>query len=133
VEPVTAYAMTGALASGDSRSVLLGSQFFTPVGVVDSLNIHTPTNFGDPRRQSTIQPMIKCTVRNIVILKPTLKWPHVLLADDFSRMFAGLHFHGLYPLHHRAAQCKSMLLPPIFLLVLLFQQIDIALKNQCFR
>jgi hypothetical protein len=91
--------MTGLRLSGDSRSVLLGSQFFTPFGVVDSLNIHTPTNFGDPRREAAMKPMVKCTVWNVVILKPTLKWPHVLLAANFSRMFASLHFHGFYPMH----------------------------------
>src|SRR4051812_11412821 len=74
-EPVMAGAMTGLRLSDDSRSVPLRSQFFTPIGIVDSLNIHTPTNFGDLRRQSTIPPMIKCAVRDIVILKPTLKWP----------------------------------------------------------
>ena len=104
MEPVTAGAMTGLRLSGDSRSVLLSSQFFTPFGVVDSLNIHSPTDFGDPRRQPTIQPMIKCTVRDIVILKPTLKWPHVLLAANFSRIFAELHFHRLYPLHKSLSQ-----------------------------
>src|SRR3954452_13933258 len=108
--------MTGLRRSGDSRSVLLGSQFFTPRSVIDSLNIHTPTNFGDPRRQSTVQPMIKCTVRDVVILKPTLKWPHVLLAANFSRIFAGFHFHGLFPLHQLVSQCKGIPLPPAFLL-----------------
>src|SRR5690242_2955577 len=84
LEPVTAGAMTGPRLSGDSRSVLLGSQRVAPFSVVDSLNIHAPTNFGDPRGQPTIQPMVKCTVRDIVILKPTLKRPHVLLVTNFS-------------------------------------------------